>query len=300
MGTSDAIPGYSGGTTLALLGFFKRLVLIAKSVFVPEPGITRLKALTFMLPFGAGWMTGVFGFAKLTEYMAEHGLGLELIFFFSAFITFAIPVFLKSEDPQLHVKDKRQWLRWMFLLTGFLVVIGMGIWTLVADEGVEFQVHKNMTTKFDMAHEWWKLCFVAFGAGAVTLIPGGSGAIVQLLSGFYPKIHWIIMGHPGENFGALAAFAASTFCGMLMMVFLFSWIFKHWEKELAAGSFGMLLASIVTVLLIPKTDIWGNLHHWSHIVGIIVAWFLGLTTAMTIQIIIKKSHNPIKKKKTKL
>lgn len=46
-------------------------------------------------------MAGVFGFAKLTEFLVDHGAGLELIFFFAFFIAFAIPVFLKSENPHL-------------------------------------------------------------------------------------------------------------------------------------------------------------------------------------------------------
>ena len=290
MGTSDAIPGYSGGTTLALLGFFKRLILVAKSVFVPEPGLTRKKALMFMLPFASGWMCGVFGFAKLTEYMAEHGMGLELLFFFSAFIAFAIPVFLKSEDPKLKQKDKHQKRRWMFLVAGFLLVLGLALWTFLSNKGVSFDVKENIKDHFDLQHEWHKLVLVAFGAGAVTLIPGGSGAIVQLLSGFYPKIHWVIMGHASSNFGALAVFGVSTFMGMLMMVFLFSWVFKHWEKELAALSFGMLLASIAAVLLVPERGIWNNLNDWRHILGVCSALILGSITAVSIQFIIKRSH----------
>jgi len=46
-------------------------------------------------------MAGVFGFAKLTEYLAEHHMGLELIFFFAFFVALCIPIFIKSERPNL-------------------------------------------------------------------------------------------------------------------------------------------------------------------------------------------------------
>ena len=54
MGTSDAVPGYAGGTTLSLLGFYQKIILMAKSMFFPEEGITRIRAFLFMLPFGIG------------------------------------------------------------------------------------------------------------------------------------------------------------------------------------------------------------------------------------------------------
>ena len=54
MGSSDAIPGYSGATTLALIGYFKTLMLLARSVFIPEKGITRFRALLLIMPFVVG------------------------------------------------------------------------------------------------------------------------------------------------------------------------------------------------------------------------------------------------------
>ncbi len=33
MGLSDAIPGYSGGTTMSIIGFFEKLVYKVKNIF---------------------------------------------------------------------------------------------------------------------------------------------------------------------------------------------------------------------------------------------------------------------------
>lgn len=306
MGASDAIPGYSGGTTLALLGFFKRLIFISKSVFIPEKGLTRLRALAFMLPFGIGWIGGVFGIAKLTEFLAGHGMGLELMFFFSAFITFAIPIFIKSENPKLHVKDKTLWRRWAYFLVGFCVVLGLAIFTFKRG-GVPFhgtgkgedKSSEDVPTTFNLKHEWWQLVLVAYGAGMVTLIPGGSGAIVQLLAGFYGKIHWVIMAHAFDspiNIAGLAVFAGSTFVGMVTMVFIFSWLFKHRENDLAALSFGMLIVSIVAILIVPEKSLWNGFtrdkYHgfpW-HDVTVPMAWILGLSAALGVQLFIKFAH----------
>lgn len=292
MGTSDAVPGYSGGTTLALLGFFKRLVLIAKSVFVPEPGLTRLKALLFMLPFAAGWMGGVFGFAKLTEFLVEHGCGLELIFFFSFFIAFAIPVFLKSEKPHLRNRDKQVKRRWALFILGLLIVIGVALWTFFGTEGAPWSkdVKKEDVNKFDYSSNWWKLILVAYFAGLVSIIPGGSGAIIQLLSGMYEDIHWKIMAHPISNIGGLATFAISTFAGMVTAVFAFSWLLKKHETDLAAFSFGMLIASIGAVYLVPERGVWQELHSWKHIVGITAAATLAVGAGITINLVVKQKH----------
>lgn len=41
MGISDAIPGYSGGTTLTLLNFYDNLVENTKGVFKPQLNTKR-------------------------------------------------------------------------------------------------------------------------------------------------------------------------------------------------------------------------------------------------------------------
>lgn len=297
MGTSDAVPGYSGGTTLALIGFFKRLVLIAKSVFVPEPGLTRLKALVFMIPFGCGWMAGVFGFAKLTEFMVDHGCGLELIFFFSFFIMFAIPVFLKSEDPKLRVKDRTRNRRWIFFIVGLLIVTGVAVAIFFATNGAHWtptEVTVSNEKHFDIAHKWWKLILVAYFAGIITITPGGSGAIVQLLSGEYEDIHWRIMAHPGSNFGGLVIFAISTFSGMVTAVFAFSWIIKRYASDLAALSFGMLVSSIVAVFLVPEKAVWDELYNWRHILGVIAAACSAIAVGLTIHYVVNRKHKKIR------
>ena len=62
---------------------------------------------------------------------------------------------------------------------------------------------------------WVKLVGFSFLAGMVTIIPGGSGAIVQMLSDMYENVHWKIMAHPIDNILGLILFAVSTFMGML-------------------------------------------------------------------------------------
>ena len=111
MGSSDAVPGYSGGTTLALIGFYKRLMLLARNVFIPDGGMSRWKALLLLTPFVIGWMIGIFGFAHFTEMLSTQGYGLELMFFFSTFILITTPIFLLREKPGLVVKKKVVWSR---------------------------------------------------------------------------------------------------------------------------------------------------------------------------------------------
>ena len=307
MGTSDAVPGYAGGTTLALLGFYHRLILMAKSLFIPEEGITRLRALVFMLPFGIGWIGGVFGFAKLTEYMMHNGLGIELLFFFSAFVTFAIPVFLIRNKPKLfNIKTKRIIISktWWWVFLGFILIIGVALGSLLGYGGVPFSKHhlKNTHYRLDQFN-WLKLAGVAFLAGFITLLPGGSGAIVQLLSGMYDKIHWMIMAHFHDNWLGLLIFASFTFLGMMLMVFLMAKMMIKFKKQITALSFGMMLASIAAILIVPESKVWVNLSEWEHIVGVIFAWLLGAVFGMIILCLgvrkIKKDKemNKIKEKK---
>lgn len=297
MGTSDAVPGYSGGTTLALLGFFKRLIFISKSVFIPEKGLTRLKALVFMVPFGMGWIAGVFGFAKLTEFMVEKGCGLELIFFFATFIAFAIPVFLKSENPQLRHRDKHLKRRWIVFAIGLILVVTIALLTFFLTDGAPWTKNENPQVDdkhFNYKGDWWKLILVSYFAGIITITPGGSGAIVQLLSGMYKEIHWKIMAHPIDNFGGLVTFALATFSGMVTAVFAFSWILKRFSTDLAAFSFGMLIASISAVFLVPQKEVWDELHQWKHIGGVIAASVLAFGAGWTINYVGQRRHQKLR------
>ncbi|NQZ65911.1 MAG: DUF368 domain-containing protein [Mycoplasmatales bacterium] len=293
MGTSDAIPGYSGGTTLALIGFYKRLVIISKCVFVPIEGIKRRQALFFMIPFGMGWLLGIFSIAKLTEYITSNGMGLELIFFFSFFVIFAIPIYLRSikKDEASRIKRKRpvpKYKKVILLIVAFSIVITIATIVLVVRGGAPFHGTNSKSEKFDLS-QWWLLAIVAFIAGMVTLIPGGSGAIIQLLSGLYDKIHWVIMAHPTQNALALFIFATFSFLGMLSMIFIVSWFFSRKEVELEFFSLGMLLASPIAILLVPETSLWGHISEWRHILGIIFGATLGASLGTTINIITKRS-----------
>lgn len=310
MGSSDAIPGYSGGTTLALLGFFKRLIFIAKSVFVPEPGLTRMRALVFMLPFGLGWFAGVFVAAEVIKIMLENDLGLELIFFFSAFITFAIPVFLKSEKPNLTRKHKGYKRRWIYVGIGFSIILTFTFLLRYLPHPVgyngEWTAQEEKNYGDDWAFEWsnwWILAIVAYIGGCVTLIPGGSGAIIQLLSGQYADIHAGLLAHftgnHGLNLCAVLIYAICTFSGLVTMVFIMSWVLKKHERNLAAASFGMLMASIVAVLIAPEFADYTLLQNWEHIVGVISAWLIGASCAITINLVINNKNKNLFGKNSK-
>ena len=322
MGMSDAVPGYSGGTTLALLGIYKRIVLIAKSVFMPEPGLTRIKALLFMVPFLLGWIAGVFGFAKLTELMFEHGLQLELMFFFSGFIIFAIPIYMRSSQLGLfrNLKEptkenlearKHRRIRWALFFIGFFAVISVAIYLLVTQHGAKIIINhkRNVNSRYiyDISHDWWKLLLVAYFAGFLSIIPGGSGAILQLLSGEYINIHTRIMAHFKDNVGGLFMFAGSTLLGMLSMVFLMSWVLKKHAKTTAALSFGMLIAAAAAVIIIIPAGVHdGNkyLNSWEeaknhkwHIGTTIVSFIVGCLFASFINYWTKRKNKNRKLKR---
>lgn len=278
MGASDAIPGYSGGTTMALIGFFKKLILISKCLFVPAYGISRLRALLFMFPFIIGWIVGVFCIAKATEATATAGMGLELLFFFSSFVIAAIPIYLRSIKHKRNspIKPLEKKFKIILIILGFIIVITLALIVLLVKNGAPFHgVDKSKhETEFDITL-WWKLAIVAFCAGMVTLMPGGSGAIIQLLSGMYDKIHWTIMAHANENLGVLVIFAFFTFMGMVTMVFIMSWFLIKRERMIEIFSLGMLIASPIAILIIPEKELWINIKNWKHILGILAAITLG-------------------------
>lgn len=291
MGASDAVPGYSGGTTLSLVGYFTKLVLLAKSIFIPEKGITRLRAFLLMLPFGAGWLLGIFGIAKLTHLMINSRMPLELMFFFSTFVLTTVPLFIIRERPGIINMKKKRLQRtklWYLVILGFAFILGITLTARLALGGANFE--KVNIHHYNLSHlEWMKLMGVSFLAGCITLIPGGSGALVQLLSKEYDKIHWIMLTHVKENLLGLTIFSISTFLGMLVMVFIMAWGLKKHQKILASLSFGMLLAAIPSILIIPAPKTWDNLKDTIHIIGVVASSVTGAASGM-LTIYLTKRH----------
>ena len=309
MGSSDAIPGYSGATTLALLGYFKTLMLLARSIFIPEKGITRLRAFILLMPFAVGWLLGIFGFAHLTEWMSIHGMGLELMFFFSAFVLVSTPIFLLREKPGLIQRQEGKRLKvkfstkWLWFLVGFVTILTSAIVVLVVKGGFDVNhdgKNNHLGTHYKLGNlGWLSLLGIAMLAGAVTLIPGGSGAIIQLLGSKYDKIHWIMLTHVEENIAGLAIYTLATFTGMILTVFLIGWWLKRHQRSLAAFSFGMLLASVPAILLVPNPSSWAVLANgWHHIVGVVIAALSGLGAGITVYLLAK--HASAKRKMAKI
>ncbi|CAM9132254.1 undecaprenyl phosphate translocase family protein [Mycoplasma todarodis] len=316
MGASDAIPGYCGGTSMALLGVFKKLVMLTKSIFVPEVGITRMKAFLFMLPFGIGWILGVYGIDKGTEFLADkRNLGLELLFFFSTFVLFSIPMFIQGEKPEIGLKPKKRkhlWIRRTVFVMGFAMMIGLACWIKFgsAEKGIHFgddskkEVHLGIWTP--TASHVFMLMAVAFIGGIFTITPGGSGAIIQLLfqgdePGYrmYQTIHWKIManfhGGHGSNFLGLMIFASFTMLGMITMIFLFAWLFKKHKRTFAAAAFGMMVASSISLLIIPHDNLWRNLssshtNYIGHRLGVAAAIVLAMICSLSLHFYTKHQN----------
>ncbi|TCG11029.1 undecaprenyl phosphate translocase family protein [Mycoplasma todarodis] len=315
MGASDAIPGYCGGTSMALLGVFKKLVLLTKSIFIPESGITRLKAFLFMLPFGIGWILGVYGIAKGTEFLADkRNLGLELLFFFSTFVLFSIPMFIQGEKPEIGLKPKKRknlWIRRMVFIMGFTMMIGLACWIRFGSQhGIHFGDEQHKGNNAGVWHPTAKnvlmLMVVAFIGGIFTITPGGSGAIIQLLFPgdepafrMYQTIHWKIManfhGGHGTNFLGLILFATFTMLGMITMIFLFAWLFKKHKRTFAAAAFGMMVASSISLLIIPHDNLWRNLssshsHYIGHRLGVAAAIIMAMSCSLSLHFYTKHQN----------
>ncbi len=315
MGASDAIPGYCGGTSMALLGVFKKLVMLTKSIFVPEVGITRLKAFLFMLPFGIGWILGVYGIAKGTEFLADkRNLGLELLFFFSTFVLFSIPMFIQGEKPEIGLRPKKRkhlWIRRTVFIMGFALMIGLACWIKFGPEGgIHFGDESKKGDHLGVWHPTatnvFTLMAVAFIGGIFTITPGGSGAIIQLLfqgdeNGYrmYQTIHWKIManfhGGHGSNLLGLLIFATFTMLGMITMIFLFAWLFKKHKRTFAAAAFGMMIASSISLLIIPHANLWRNLssshtHYIGHRIGIAASIIMAMICSLSLHFYTKHQN----------
>ncbi len=270
MGISDGIPGYSGGTTLSLINFFEILIDKIKGVFYPFNFKKAWRNILWLLPFIFFWVISLVAFSIFGDLMAtgeifrktiikNHNLSIVLIFMFTFFSIFSIPLFIKSnkvnlfelENKRLKIK-KRNWLNILFFSIGFCLIITIGLVVFFVNGGVNFNGTSNIEK---ISYSWTNLLMIVismFLAGFSMLIPGISGSMVLYLFNTYDDVFWTILQNPISNIGYVFICAISAILGLLSSILLTSFILKRWKDNYYSFCFGMVCSSPITILLSGK------------------------------------------------
>src|SRR5699024_9823776 len=165
MGTSDLIPGVSGGTIAVILGIYDELIASINKLFSKD----WAKQLPFLIPLGIGMGAALKVLSGGMDWLLSH-YPEPTYFLFLGLIIGLIPCLFKEADAAISFQTKQ----YVLLVIG-IVLIALLLPFKDANEGAAIA---ELTTSTYM------LLFVGgFLASAAMILPGISGSMVFLILG---------------------------------------------------------------------------------------------------------------------
>lgn len=274
MGVSDAIPGYSGGTTLSIIGFYEELIQNIKLIFKPDVKKYFWKYLLWFLPFLIAWIGIFYGSSKIINLASTNGNGIILVFLFGFFALFSIPIFYiknKNDLPnyktlfsQVKKKEINKIIMLSLIILGFLVLLSFALMARfiptsihqdptnpIVIQGVTFLGDKQInTSQFDSSKVFLWI-FGGFLAGFCVLIPGISGGLVLYMMNIYPELTYAL-----SNFTAnvnllpwIVVAVIGVFCGVITSTIVINWMLRKWKAYFMCFSLGLVIASFVSIFV---------------------------------------------------
>ncbi len=281
MGMSDAVPGYSGGTTLNLIGFYQELVSNVKLIFKPDVKKYFWKYLLWFLPFAICWAGVLVGFLYLVNMAGEANKGVVLVFLFGSFALFSIPLFyLANKDKFIdrkllmnQTKEKKgsAILHWVIFSIAAALMLTIGLVArfvpqisvqsgeeLVTVTGVTFAKPWDVKDQFDaltspggnLTGVVFSMLIVSMVAGFVVLIPGISGGLVMFMTGYYTKVSTIISQTLHGNMNGLPLLITvicGAILGLIISVITINSLLKKFEEYFYSASLGFVLIAPIAI-----------------------------------------------------
>ncbi|MGL4948184.1 MAG: undecaprenyl phosphate translocase family protein [Mycoplasma sp.] len=271
MAISDAIPGYSGGTTLSIIGFYEKLITNFKNIFAPPVKKDFWKYLLWFLPFAAAWIGVLVGVMKLVDVIGAANMGVVLVFLFGTFSLFSIPIFYLTNKnkminfKEMNLKSESMEPKWNLsvMIVTFLIIIGCGIAARFIPEtklangdvinGVTFAQGGPIDGLKDISTDKIIIfLLVSLLAGFVMLIPGLSGSLVLFMTGLYPQISSVINGLFSGDIGMLPyliLIGIGITLGLILSSLTVNFVIKKWSKIFYSISFGFVVGSFIAIFI---------------------------------------------------
>ena len=239
MGTAVIVPGISAGTIALVFGAFKKIVNAVSGLFK-----TFWKSLLILLPFGIGAVLAVAGLYIPFKLALEHCL-FAIVCLFAGFILGSVPGVtdgVKGEKPSA--------LNIALLVVGLLVAVSIGLVSLFTSS--------NELISSSFAAPKWYLYLIVFFVGIVSstglIVPGLSGSLILLVSGFYKPIFdipsKIVQGdNRWANVGLLGIFAVGVIIGFIIFSKLMNYLLDKHKKSTYYTIIGFILGSLVAIFV---------------------------------------------------
>ncbi|MFD2760104.1 DUF368 domain-containing protein [Lentibacillus juripiscarius] len=225
MGTSDVIPGVSGGTIAVLLGIYDRLIASINGLLSKD----WKKQLGFLIPLGTGIVIAIFSLSNLIQWLFDH-YPKPLQFFFLGLILGILPYLFHQADAKNSFKTKHV----LLLLIGTAIVGSMAF--LSAGEGTAIE-DKTLST-------YILLLSSGFIASSAMILPGISGSLILMIIGVYQTI---INGISNLQLDVVAVVGIGIVLGIAVMSKIINFFLANYRAATFALVIGLVVGSIFVV-----------------------------------------------------
>ncbi|HDG6423323.1 TPA: DUF368 domain-containing protein [Staphylococcus aureus] len=266
MGTSDLVPGVSGGTIALLLGIYNQFIASISGIFSRR----FWPSFTFLIPIIIGMLLAMGSLSNLFNYLlSQHHI--PTMFFFGGLIIGIVPYLLKISNYKTSFTTKH----YMMVIAGIAILIAI---TLMNNGDKHAGETLTLSTSLIIKYFIAGMC-----ASSAMLLPGISGSFMLLVFGVYGTVMLAISEVVKLNFAGLPILLAVGF-GVLAGFIISSKIIQYFLTHHKLMTFALIIGFVVGSLFAVFPGLPTNIVMWFvslvvFIIGFIVSLTLGRITA---------------------
>ncbi|HDI7568027.1 TPA: DUF368 domain-containing protein [Staphylococcus aureus] len=266
MGTSDLVPGVSGGTIALLLGIYNQFIASISGIFSRR----FWPSFTFLIPIIIGMLLAMGSLSNLFNYLlSQHHI--PTMFFFGGLIIGIVPYLLKISNYKTSFTTKH----YMMVIAGIAILI---VITLMNNSDKHAGETLTLSTGLIIKYFIAGMC-----ASSAMLLPGISGSFMLLVFGVYGTVMLAISEVVKLNFAGLPILLAVGF-GVLAGFIISSKIIQYFLTHHKLMTFALIIGFVVSSLFAVFPGLPTNIVMWFvslvvFIIGFIVSLTLGRITA---------------------
>ncbi|HAY3404737.1 TPA: DUF368 domain-containing protein [Staphylococcus aureus] len=266
MGTSDLVPGVSGGTIALLLGIYNQFIASISGIFSRR----FWPSFTFLIPIIIGMLLAMGSLSNLFNYLlSQHHI--PTMFFFGGLIIGIVPYLLKISNYKTSFTTKH----YMMVIAGIAILI---VITLMNNGDKHAGETLTLSTGLIIKYFIAGMC-----ASSAMLLPGISGSFMLLVFGVYGTVMLAISEVVKLNFTGLPILLAVGF-GVLAGFIISSKIIQYFLTHHKLMTFALIIGFVVGSLFAVFPGLPNNIVMWFvslvvFIIGFIVSLTLGRITA---------------------
>ncbi|EFH95260.1 hypothetical protein HMPREF0769_11470 [Staphylococcus aureus subsp. aureus MN8] len=260
MGTSDLVPGVSGGTIALLLGIYNQFIASISGIFSRR----FWPSFTFLIPIIIGMLLAMGSLSNLFNYLlSQHHI--PTMFFFGGLIIGIVPYLLKISNYKTSFTTKH----YMMVIAGIAILI---VITLMNNSDKHAGETLTLSTGLIIKYFIAGMC-----ASSAMLLPGISGSFMLLVFGVYGTVMLAISEVVKLNFAGLPILLAVGF-GVLAGFIISSKIIQYFLTHHKLMTFALIIGFVVGSLFAVFPGLPTNIVMWFvSLVVFIIGFIVSLT-----------------------